>query len=336
MMENGSAGLSKKRVAGYVAIGLVIAFMAYCVVPVLRWLTLMEIFKAQGCRMRVWVKVVDQNDNPVPGYQLHVGGWAARLIPIGEERGVGYWIATDADGLALFDSGKKVTRVFLGDAFSGEGLKNLNYLASQENLTLSCSEIDATDERQSRAKGDWRGKDRERPLIVKVFKHGPPQRLLRWDHHESAICQEDSYVSVDFLKGVMWQSEQPEGDMSWRNTSGVNEAEIVAGAGAGVQPVLDPYVVEPPQSGYMKSLQYPGDWGGKLGRGLVYFYCRNKLCYGYMHWGGTACFAIVNLDGERNLYYRGYPQTDQYNMKDFISPPVILPSKRTGSIASSR
>jgi hypothetical protein len=336
LMAKAPRSLSGKRLAGCVASGLVVLFIGVCVLPVLRWLLVIELFRPPGCRMRVWVKVLDQGGTPVSGYQFSVGGWKAKLLPIGEAHSIGYWITTDQEGMAFFDSGRRVTRMFFGENFEGEALKNPSYLGSLEGVTLSCADLAGTGEQSNSPRWGGLGKDKDHPLLVHVWRHGPPRRLLRWDHHEDGLRPGEQYVSVDFFKGTMWLSARPVGDVAWRKLSGVNEAEFIAGAGAGIQPILDYYAVEPPKDGYRQSLHYPQDWSNNLGRGSVYFYCRNRAYYGYMHAGGTHCFALINLDGERNLYYRGYPETDAYNMRDCISPPIEAPAAPVASTRGSR
>jgi hypothetical protein len=339
--------LSGKRLAGCVASGLVVLFIGVCVLPVLRWLLVIELFRPPGCRMRVWVKVLDQGGTPVSGYQLSVGGWEAKLFPIGEEHSIGYWITTDQDGMALFDSGKRVTRMFFGENFEGEALKNPNYLASMEGVTLSCADMAGTGEQSNSPRWGGLGKDKDHPLIVHVYKHGPPQKLLRCETGDPKLST-DQYVSFDILRGTHWMSQHPEGDIAMRyvsaeeykaivhsNLTSMYGIEVVAGPGCGIQPVNSQYRVAPPETGYKQALLFPRDSlkvdSLFLGPGVIYFYIRNRTCYGIL----ANDVYLVNLDGERNLYYEGYPNTDQYQMKNYITPPVELDSAQSSKGATA-
>lgn len=339
MSRQGLAKSSPRKLLGVVLLVVGALLMAACVIPILRWLALSAVINPSGCRMRVYVKVVDQKGDKVPGYNLNIWGWESQVFAFGGPREMRTWCKSGPEGLLYYDSKKRITRAFFGGTLFSEGAKNPDYLASIDNASLSCADLAGTGEQSKKPKWGGLGLDTEHPLVVTVYKHGPPQKLLRCEMRDYNINPNGKYLSIDVLKGAKWISQRPEGDLAFRvvyaeeyrklvpdERSATNGLEIVAALDGGVQAVSDGYAVTPPEDGYRQRLLYPRDRKINIQRNGTefYFFCRGRRCYGYINYFFPPfMFYVVNLDGQRNLYYEGYPNTDPYQMKDYIIPPVL-------------
>lgn len=328
---------------------------AVLVLPIFRWLALSALLGPAGCRMKVWVKIVDQHGNRVPGYNLKIGGWGSRIFPIGDPPEVFAWLKSDAKGMLFYDSSKRVTRIFFGNFLAEvENGKNRQYLPSMENVTLSCEDLAGGGEQSKEPKWGGLGLDTEHPLVVTVHKRGPVQRLLRCEIGDFNP-RADKYVSLDILQGKKWLSDHAEGDIAFRyvgaeeyerltheRLTSVWGEEVVASQGCGIQAVGDRYRVEPPSFGYSQRLLFPRDSKRVTtivtGTGVIYFFLKDRACYGVLAASPNkfrSVLCLVNLDGQRNLYYEGYPSTDDAVMENFITPPVKLEGTRKAGKAGS-
>ena len=329
--------LSNLRGAVLLIVGLL--FCGIFLGPFIGWHALAWLFGPRSCRIKVWVKVVDQYDEAIEGYSLKIRGWKGGMFVIGNEE-VSAWVKSNSKGLICYDSGKPVTRLFFGDVLSElNGGGNINYLPSLDNVTLSCADIYNDNDADYGRKWDGMGSDPSHPLIVRVYKHGPPQKLVRGEITVRAERPQLAYLSLDVLKGKVWESSDPEGDIAFGWTSAEENSkiaggqrrpggglEVMAGKGAGLASVRDRYRITPPVNGYQSKLVYPRDESEtaiQLGRYVAYFYCRNKMVYGCIKWSyPNRFFYLLNVNGQRNLYYEGYPSLDSVVMKGYIRPPV--------------
>lgn len=320
--------------AAVALLGLVIFGM-----PFLGWFTTVLVLKPSGCHMKVWVKVVDQSGDAVENYNMEATGLKNRLIPFGEEDNVYLWGRSDANGLIYFDSKTLVKRMFYGNYLAElECGNNVDYLPSKDNVNLSCDDLNGSGQQRNNLKWGGLGIDRAHPILVKVYRHGPPQRILRGEVPGYDKKPDQMYFSVDLVKGEAWLSSGPEGDLAFRHLSteeyrrqvpdaepNQEGSEVVTAADGGVQLVMDGYAVTPPEDGYTQHWVYPRDYHSNRYRNWteLYFYCRNRRYYGYLTTSTvTRVLYIINLDGQRNLYYEGYPSTDSVVMKNFVRPPV--------------
>jgi len=179
---------------------------------------------------------------------------------------------------------------------------------------------------------------------LECYGIAPPWKLLYW---KCPVILQDStdYVCMDILSGKTWESEKPEGDVAMADGFGTAEhpapcsVTIKAGPHCEVAPVLDDWGLGPPKDGYSKEICWPKSWewpGKQWGVPGLWFYYRLErngapnviygkilLPIGRVNGGKIECFA--NLQGDRNLFYRGYVQSCDSlpgDIKEYVSPPV--------------
>lgn len=287
-----------------------------------------------------WVKVVNQNGRSIPYYKFRVVEDRGSLLPFSKPRKIKI-LETDENGLLEYKSKGAVSRVDFG-YFDSQWKLNPKHL--QEQRDLSVIPLQYRVEIQKNPDG-YLGSQKN-PFLVRVFTLGRPQRLL---YQKVVIKLQDPkhYFCMDILSGKIWESEKPEGDVAMADGFGTAEhpapcsVAIKAGPHCEVAPVLDDWGLGPPKDGYSKEICWPKSWN--VGRGLpnfISFYYKLAqqstpyVLYGKVKFGvrekvdGAVIECFTNLQGTRNLYFKGYEESvrtfDPCQIQDYVSPPVRM------------
>ena len=293
---------------------------------------------SQG-RMHCWVKVVDQNGKGVPDYQCRVVQEHASWWPFAKNGDIVRIFQTGTDGTFEYKSKGTAGRVFFAYPWGMHWALNPKHLLEQGDRCVYALEL------QSATRKDPTGYlgSKENPYALHVFTVGPPQKLLYWKKRLK-LDAPNNYACVDILSGRVWESKTPEGDIALRdnpftkdNINGYCLKSFVAGPNCDLYPVVDDWGLGPPESGYKKELCADRDWRALRiragGDSAVYYriqpHATGQLLYGRLLVGGSGrvgdgvleCF--TNLQGERNLFYKGYGDWDhEQAIQDYVSPPV--------------
>jgi hypothetical protein len=278
-------------------------------------------------RIKLWVKVVDQNGTSVPRFSyVSITGVAPSIIPFLKPTYISAKLETDEKGLAYYDSKKSTSLVYFGTPIESQG-----YLQPKFGETIAISYSDLYGKKfEGRRKGTETAiaDDPIHPIIVTVYKHGPPQKLISFGDggQTKYLNEEDKYVNLNISEKRIWGSKTPEGDIAVRVIPKdeyeklepgalFGGYEFIAGKEAGITQVWDNYHVECPEESYQTILVYPKDFirgGGAVGT-EVYFYCKKREIFGFLHFGNInferkTCQLnyIANVKGNRCLYYEGY------------------------------
>ncbi len=333
-------------------IGLIILIIAIAALAPLSMFWILSVSTpGSAVRMKMWIKVVDQNGNPVSGYTIRLSGIRPSYFippPFADIKGFSGQVTTDAKGMAFFDSKKKLVLLDIGmwdDDIKG----NYGYLGHREHfekVRMSSSfyrgKLASEEEKRCQAFKGFRPNDKEHPIIYEVFKCPTPDKDIevKWETWKKDAIKEKTYVSFDAVEGLLWYSDQPEGDISFRKIleeeykkkywndprSLPNGFEIIANKDAGIQIAKDCYWVEAPSEGYRDKLVYYYDFRNDDAptrhdaRGIecifyykpiLYYYCRNKKIYGVLDIYGCVvpspneihCLRYkINKKGSRSLY----------------------------------
>ena len=295
-----------------------------------------------GRSIHCWVKVVDQNDKGISGYNLRVLEDRASIIPFFSANSMIRFLKSDSEGMIEYKVKGATTGVFFGYDWGNQWRLNPSYL-----MERSCLKVQMHDYRRAiseKAPGCLGSK--ENPYLIHVISVGPPQKLLYWEK-KVRLKEPMNFACVDILSGKVWESAKPEGDIAMRDNPFTEEniqnnciQSFVSSKDCSLYPVADDWGIEPPPIGYKSELCKSKDWmklgkkGGAAIQGIYFrfknfiygreYFGRIEICgSGRISDGELKCY--INLQGERNLFYKGYTDLLDQKIQDYISPPVFLP-----------
>jgi hypothetical protein len=288
-------------------------------------------------RLRCWVKVVNQDGKAVEGYKCEVVADCIPTWPFSRPKAKKDILETGPDGEFEYDSKRAVSFVVIG-YWDSQWKLNPKHLMQRAHFGVSPME-------HARAKScdpiNFPGSKRN-PYVIHVFSVGSPQRLLYWKH-QMKLASPGNWACIEILSGRVWESDKPEGDIAIRDNPYTEQSSremcshtFESGENCSIYPVVDDWGLGPPKEGYMKTLCSSRDWwalrhyvGGRL---AAYFIVRDTACgqnlYGRLTVGGSGrvedgileCY--TNLQGERNLFYKGYTDLFEQKIQDYVTPPV--------------
>ena len=217
---------------------------------------------------------------------------------------------------------------------------NPQHLLQQRNLAVTSLEY----QRGIRENPAGHLGSKANPYLLHVFTVGSPQKLLYWKKRVK-LKEMDNYLCVDLLSGRTWESNTPEGDVAMADGQYTEEGaprcgtRMIAGANCSLYPVVDDWGLQPPQGGYVKELCFGKDWEDKhmSYHGIQFYFCYEDTAIGRNIYGrltlglsprvdGALIESYTNLQGERNLFYKGYTDLMDQNIKDFAPPTATLPA----------
>lgn len=340
---------SPARTALIVLLGLVGAGLLVCLFLWLMPYFLIILFQ-QGAQAPVhcWVKVVDQNGSGVRDYNCRIVEEHASWWPFSRSEDRVRNFQTGENGLFEYQSKGRSGRVFIGYPIKTQRELNPRHLLDDRYLSISA--LHQQSEMEKTPTGSLGSK--ENPYLLHVFTLGPPQRLL---YNKAVIMLQNpkDYFCMDILSGKTWESQKPEGDVAMADimydvpgqdafgnkNPPAPGVKITAGPHCEICPVLDDWGLGPPEAGYTKEICWPKSWEPRHYSllGLWFYYRVTKLndpsaLYGKVKFGvrekvdGAVIECFTNLQGERNLYFKGYEKsvftTDPGQIADYVSPPV--------------
>jgi hypothetical protein len=332
---------SRARAFVLVLLGLAGAVaLIYLFLLLMPYLMVVLVQQAAQAPMHCWVKVVNQNGRGIPNYNCRVMEEHASWWPFSRNEDRVRSFQTDENGLFEYQSKGQAGRVFIGYPIKTQRELNPRHLLDDRYLSISA--LHQQSEIEKNPTGYLGSK--ENPYLLHVFTLGPPQRLL---YNKIVIMLKDpkDYFCMDVLTGKTWESEQPEGDVAMADGLGTREnpapciVTVQAGPNCELSPVLDDWGLGPPKDGYSKEICWPKSWEPRhyslLGLWFYYRIARSgspNLLYGKVKFGvrekvnGAVIECFTNLQGERNLYFKGYEKsvftTDPCQIADYISPPA--------------
>ena len=287
-----------------------------------------------------WVRVVDQDGNGVQGYSCRIEEEHASWWPFARGKDRIWNVKSGEGGYFEYRSKGATGRVFLGYPYDLQWRLNPEHLLQTRNLSvIALHQQTEVKKNPSSYLGS-----KENPFLLHVFTLGPPQRLM---YNKVAIMLKNphEWFCMDILSGKTWGSERPEGDIAMADGFGTRGhpapciVTIKAGPNCDLFPVLDDWGLGPPIEGYSKEICWPKSWEPRhyslLG---LWFYFRitrtgsPDVLYGKVKFGvrekvnGAVIECFTNLQGERNLYFKGYEKSvftfDPCQISDYVSPPV--------------
>lgn len=325
---------------------IAVVALAGCVALVYGCLLLMPFFlmilfqQTAQAPMHCWVKVVDQNGSGIQNYNCRVVEEHASWWPFSRNEYRVRNFQTGENGLLEYQSKGRVGRVFLGYPIKTQMELNPRHILDDRYLDISV--VHQQSEMDKNPAGFLGSK--ENPFLLHVFTVGPPQRLL-YNKVVITLRHPRDYFCMDILSGKTWESQDPEGDIAMADGFGTAESPapcsviLKAGPNCELCPVLDDWGLGPPKEGYTKELCWPKCWAPR-GASLVgiRFYYRitrkasPNVLYGKVKFGvrekvdGAVIECFTNLQGERNLYFKGYEKSvftsDPAPIEEYVSPPV--------------
>jgi hypothetical protein len=327
--------MKKRLVIGLSVFFLLVVglFIVFCFLP-----TALFSIIGEGGRIHCWVKVVDQNGHVVPGYKCNVteeGGSRFLIWPRGD---VFREFITDATGMFEYKSKGSVRRILIGHPWWRHWKSNPGHLMEHTMTAVTPYGLQNTvDYSSSKSLGS-----KEIPYLIHVFSVGPPQKLLYW-RKRVKLENPENYACVDLLEGRIWESDKPEGDIAMKDNPITSENiekhclhSFIAGNAFQIYPVVDDWGLQPPDEGYTGTLCFDKDWIDKKTRlpNAIQFYYRlvkreEGEIFGRVTLGlsprvhNAEIENFTNLQGERNLFYKGYLDLDHnHAIQEYISPPV--------------
>jgi hypothetical protein len=285
--------------------------------------------------MHCWVKVIDQNGQSVNRYKVEVTEHGVPLIPFLSSGTSLIVYETQKDGTFEYKSKGMVSLVIFGH-WDTQWTLNQQYLLQRSSLGVTSLEY----QRGIRENPIGHLGSKENPYVLHVFRVGLPQKLLYWKKRVK-LEKEGDYACIDLIAGRTWESTKPEGDVAMADGQYTKEGaprcgtRMIAGANCSLYPVVDDWGLEPPDGGYVKELCFGKDWEDKHMRyhDIQYYYrlqnpSTGKIIYGRLTFGpsprvdGAQLETYTNLQGERNLFYKGYTDLMDQTIRDYVSPPV--------------
>jgi len=331
----------KKRSIIFLGLFFATLLLGYILVRMLPYFALFLFQQALQSRMHCWVKVVDQEGKAVSGYKVEVTEHGSGAFPFLSRGARVRMYQTGPDGLFEYRSKGSVSLVVFGH-WDTQWQLNPKHLI--QGRTLSVTALHHRTEIQKNPDG-YPGSQKN-PYLLHVFTLGRPQRLL---YQKVVIKLQDPkrYFCMDILSGKTWESEKPEGDVAMADGFGTAEhpapcsVTIKAGPHCEVAPVLDDWGLGPPKDGYSKEICWPKSWRARNWSlpGLRFYYRLNRtdspsVLYGKVKFGlgdqvnGAVIECFTNLQGTRNLYFKGYEKSvssfDPCQIQDYVSPPVRM------------
>lgn len=327
----------KMRTVKNVAIAVAIVIAAFVVLFLLPNLM-------PGRSIHCWVKVVDQEGNGVSGYKCQTVQHGSSILTFILRKSPVRMYVTNNDGAFEYNSYGHTSCVVFG-YWDNQWKYNPSNLVEASNLAVSSFE------HQQGIRRDPNGflGSRKNPYLIHVISVGPPQKLLYWEK-KVRLKEPMNYACFDILQGKVWESDKPEGDIAIKDNPFDDEniknqtfQHYITSKDCAIYPIVDDWGLEPPEKGYKSELNYDRDWlalrtrAGYAVHGIYFRFNsaspRNYI-YGRLEFGGSGRIShdevkcYTNLQGERNLFYKGYVR--DYNplpgpIQDFISPPVSLP-----------
>jgi len=299
----------------------------------------------QHSNIHLWVKYVDQEGKGVSNYKClitteYTGVWAL----LGRKSANKIFQA-DPNGFIEYDSKWPASAIYIGLVLPEQWCMNQGYLMQTCYIGITRQECFSA---MNKDCNNYLG-SKSNPYIINVLKVGKPQKLLYWKQSAN-LKNLDAYACIDLLSGKIWESDKPEGDVAMKDGKYTTEGappcviNIVAGDNCELNPVVDDWGIEPPAEGYTKTLCWGKDWYDKRTRTIniiQYYYMlqakNGKTVFGKVSFGlsprvrGAQIECYINLQGERNLFYKGYVR--DYNplpgpIQDYITPPVSLPIEK--------
>jgi hypothetical protein len=328
-----SWGTKLISIIGFFVISLLIAVVLVIVGSYLPFYNLQFLRFLGQSKTQLRVKVVDQYSQPAVGYNIVVTEGRESLNPfvlggIFESQ----WFTTDENGIFLYKSKGRARTIGIGDHraeiernekfFPGESLR-FSVAALKEMDIYSKSESHNIINNQ---------------ITVKVVKLPPPGRLLFFQR-KLALEDEKNYVCINVIEGKVWEAAEPQGDISMVKDN--VSIKIFGKKGWGIIPIAkDSFEIMPPEEGYRGNIVWKKDFNPtKDVYDLLkfYFHSETENIYGKIESGGgwkyQKWYCYANLEGERNLYYKGFRDEKLYGrdvlkIQDYISPPVSLPLEK--------
>lgn len=305
------------------------------------WPLLMMVLTERGSEMSLhcWIKIVDQSGRGISGYKCQIVEDYKPIWPFSSQKSRIRMMETGADGEYEYKSKGAASFVVFG-FWDSQWKLNPDHLMQRGHFGIVPREHE---EAMRRDPNGFLG-SKNNPYLIHVFSIGPARQLLYWECQMN-LKDRRNYACVNILSGKMWESKEPEGDIAMKDNPFTDEYvnqqcghTFYAGQSCSIYPVVDDWGLEPPKNDYKKQLCSSRDWqvlrkyaGGRL---AIYFRLNNSVTgnnlYGRLLVDGSGrindgklkCY--TNLQGERNLFYKGY--TDLYDQKiqGYISPPVTL------------
>jgi len=297
--------------------------------------------------MHCWVKVIDQNGKPVSGYKCQTVQHGSSIWTFISGKSAVRMYVTDTDGEFEYNSYGPASCVVFG-YWDNQWKFNPSNLVEASNLAVTSFE------HQQGVQHEPNGflGSRKNPYLIHVISVGPPQKLLYWEK-KVRLKEPMNYACFDVLSGNIWENDKPEGDIAIKDNPYTDEniknqtfQKFVTSKDCAIYPILDDWGLEPPETGYRSELYYDRDWLALRSRAGytihgVYFRLNcgphGNYLYGRLELSGSGRISheevkcYLNLQGERNLFYKGYVR--DYNplpgpIQDYISPPVSLPLEK--------
>jgi len=329
--------MTPKKKAIIVLGGLLGALVTICILSRLwPFIALSLLRRGMQTEIHCWVRVVDQEGKGVQGYRCRVVEEHAPLLYAFGGNDAVRIFETGEDGSFEYKSKGTTGRVFFGYSWDTEWTLNPKQLLQQRDLAITSLDY----RRRIGEKPTGYLGSRENPYLLHVFTVGTPQKLLYWKTRVK-LKEMGDYLCVDFLSGRTWESQRPEGDVAMADGQYTKEGaprcgtRMIAGVNCSLYPVVDDWGLEPPEGGYVKELCFGKDWEDKHKsyHQIQYYYCLEspaigRIIYGRLTFGpsprvdGAQIESYTNLQGERNLFYKGYTDLMDQKILDYVSPPV--------------
>lgn len=286
-----------------------------------------------------WILVVDQNNKPVPSYSVAITEWSPAILPLWQPNSRNVFKETNSYGLLHYESAGRVTCASI-DNHIYQRVHNPSFLWG-DSMQIGQNKVYYA--YGYRHQEEYLGSESQ-PGVLRVFRSGFPIRLL-YSWHKISGIKKSQYWCVDILSGKAWADDRPMGDISLKDTEDESNAEgpyaskylqYKAGMRCELAPRLDRWGIVPPEEGYVKELYWPAEWAGYNGNDLQCYYRiarkgHNGYYYGVIwlaaRWikDGIPIECFTNLQGDRNLFHRGYyGWIDTYprDRGSYISPPI--------------
>jgi hypothetical protein len=300
-------------------------------------LVLIPSFINGRAQLHCWIRVVDQHGQGVEGYEIEVVEDGMLMLPNFLASTQVRQLQTKKNGVLEYKARGGVDRVIFGH-WGSQWRRNSEHLMERQNLAVGAHEV------QSAARKDPTGYlgSRDNPYLIHVLSVKQPRRLLYWDA-AIGLADPHGYLCVDILSGRTWESPEPGGDVAIIEDGRRPGDEaphcyvhMVGGPHCNLYPVVDDWGIEPPEGGYTRELCDDRDWPSKRrgysGPTQFYYHIQEektaRQLYGRIKLGpapggnGARIENYTNLQGERNLYYKGYTDLLDQKILDFVSPPV--------------
>jgi hypothetical protein len=328
-----------RQQGAFIAIGAGLGALLLFAVVTRTWPPLVSFMSRHGLhtRFHCWVRVVNQEGAAVANYKCRVIIRGASFLPSLGGRTVVRDLTTNQDGYFEFSFWRHFDIVFFGQ-WDSQWRLNPGQLMQTQNIGVTFTEhLVAVEKDPVRFLGS-----RENPYVIHVFSAGPPQKLLYWEKRVE-LKETGNYACVDLLSGRVWESATPQGHVALADGLGTPTSPapcsiiVKAGVGCALCPVVDDWGLSPPVNEYLSELCWDMDWQERRRwtYNTIQFYYRiespqkERELYGRLSLGlsprvsGANMQSFTNLQGERNLFYKGYADLgNNHAIQDYVLPPV--------------